>query len=284
MKNNISSFWSANKPKPRVVTNPTFQKMFPGESVTFQCLVIESSGWDYRWYRNGKEIEASNNPIHTIVSADLSDSGEYHCTATRGTFNTQSETTTLQVAGRHLFYTFVSLMYMSRVCYGTSLRRACHCVHFDFFWHFVILMISMCNFRTAYTDCETADFLVSSVPKWAGSVEVWSRQPHLDVHLAQEWRGAPRGLSPDPEWWWALSQHHVCQSNPPGELCLQSSTQTQKRHLCVQQHSYRHSLWWITFLHITSAPSVGWGPIGSLSTVNKKEQSTTCAKLSRLNK
>ncbi|XP_077430957.1 cell adhesion molecule CEACAM5 isoform X3 [Vanacampus margaritifer] len=91
----------ANKPKPMLVLNPQLQKMFPGESVTFQCVIEISSGWDYLWYHDDKEIQGSRNNSYTIVSLALSDSGRYHCKAKRGQspfYTEQSETSTLQVS------------------------------------------------------------------------------------------------------------------------------------------------------------------------------------------
>ncbi|XP_077369722.1 obscurin-like protein 1 [Festucalex cinctus] len=90
----------ANKPKPTLMLNPELQKMFPGESVTFQCVIM-SSGWDYLWYHDDKEIQGSLKNSSTIVSLALSDSGRYHCKAKRGQspfYTEQSETSTLQVS------------------------------------------------------------------------------------------------------------------------------------------------------------------------------------------
>ncbi|XP_037136662.1 titin isoform X2 [Syngnathus acus] len=91
----------ANKPKPTLVLKPTLQQMFPGESVTFQCGIKTSIGWDYVWYHNDTQIQGSFTDSHRIVPLALSHSGRYHCKAKRGQspfYTEQSETSTLQVS------------------------------------------------------------------------------------------------------------------------------------------------------------------------------------------
>ncbi|XP_061669289.1 B-cell receptor CD22-like [Syngnathoides biaculeatus] len=73
-----------NTPIPALVPDPKLEQMFPGESVTFQCMINVSSGWEYLWYHNDKEIQRCHNNICEIVSLALSDSGQYHCKAKRG--------------------------------------------------------------------------------------------------------------------------------------------------------------------------------------------------------
>ncbi|XP_051280945.1 titin [Dicentrarchus labrax] len=90
---------SANKPKPVVSQNPNHDKMFPGESVTFTCGNVLSTGWEYLWYHNGSKIEVSGSD-HTI-SVDYSKSGQYYCKAKRGKdpfYTEDSEITTLKVS------------------------------------------------------------------------------------------------------------------------------------------------------------------------------------------
>lgn len=99
----IPSYWLANKPKPMLVLNPKGQKMFPGESVTFQCVMDISTGWDYQWYHNDKQIQGSLENTFRIISLTMSDSGQYDCKAKRGhnPFYTQrSETSMLEVSGK----------------------------------------------------------------------------------------------------------------------------------------------------------------------------------------
>ncbi|XP_062283587.1 titin isoform X2 [Scomber scombrus] len=90
-----------NKPKPTVVLTSGFNKMFPGESVTFKCMVDVSSGWNYLWYHNGIEIEGSHDTAYTIDAIDHRKSGQYHCKAKRGKgpfITEQSDTITLLVS------------------------------------------------------------------------------------------------------------------------------------------------------------------------------------------
>nr|XP_046252037.1 titin isoform X2 [Scatophagus argus] len=92
---------SANKPKPTLSRSSNFDKMFPGESITFTCKVEESSGWEYLWYHNDTEIKASLLSTYKIVSIDKTNSGYYYCKAKRGQapfYTDKSETTILQVS------------------------------------------------------------------------------------------------------------------------------------------------------------------------------------------
>ncbi|KAM6983048.1 cell adhesion molecule CEACAM5 [Tautogolabrus adspersus] len=88
-----------NKPKPAMSQKPTFDKMFPGESVTFTCTVHGSTGWEYLWFHDNKEIHASSS--YTINPIGHINSGRYHCQAKRGTvpfYSEDSATTDLQVS------------------------------------------------------------------------------------------------------------------------------------------------------------------------------------------
>uniref|UniRef100_UPI0037E79CD5 Fc receptor-like protein 5 isoform X2 n=1 Tax=Semicossyphus pulcher TaxID=241346 RepID=UPI0037E79CD5 len=85
-----------NKPTPTVTQKPDFGEMFPSENVTFTCTVQGSSGWEYMWFHDGKEIQTSSSFTITIGHPH---SGKYHCQAKRGPFLTEeSTTTTLQVS------------------------------------------------------------------------------------------------------------------------------------------------------------------------------------------
>uniref|UniRef100_A0AAQ4Q223 Ig-like domain-containing protein n=1 Tax=Gasterosteus aculeatus aculeatus TaxID=481459 RepID=A0AAQ4Q223_GASAC len=78
-----------------------FDKMFPGESVTFTCKVDVSDGWLYLWYHDGTEVQPSSVGTYTIASIDHTHSGKYHCKAKRanGPFYTEeSDTTALHVS------------------------------------------------------------------------------------------------------------------------------------------------------------------------------------------
>ncbi|KAM9855233.1 sialoadhesin-like [Aulostomus maculatus] len=88
-------------PKPTVVQTPGFDRMFPGESVTFECLVDVSSEWDYLWYHNNHEIQVSSSKTYEKASIDLSDGGRYHCKAKRSKepfYTEESTAATLQVS------------------------------------------------------------------------------------------------------------------------------------------------------------------------------------------
>ncbi|XP_070695542.1 basement membrane-specific heparan sulfate proteoglycan core protein [Pempheris klunzingeri] len=90
-----------NKPRPMLKRSSNYDKMFPGESITFTCTVDVSSGWEYLWYHDGNEIPASNKSTYIIGDITHPSSGQYHCKARRGKspfYTEESDTTTLQVS------------------------------------------------------------------------------------------------------------------------------------------------------------------------------------------
>uniref|UniRef100_A0A3Q3F0I9 Titin-like n=1 Tax=Labrus bergylta TaxID=56723 RepID=A0A3Q3F0I9_9LABR len=85
--------------KPTMSQKPNFNKMFPGESVTFTCKVDGSYGWEYLWFHDGKEIYASSS--YTINSVGHPNKGQYRCQAKRGKipfYSEKSTPTVLQVS------------------------------------------------------------------------------------------------------------------------------------------------------------------------------------------
>ncbi|XP_045913321.1 carcinoembryonic antigen-related cell adhesion molecule 5-like isoform X1 [Micropterus dolomieu] len=71
-----------DKPKPLLTQHPDADKMYTGESVSFECKVELSSGWDYIWYKNGEALSI-NSSHFSIDPANLSNTGTYECMATR---------------------------------------------------------------------------------------------------------------------------------------------------------------------------------------------------------
>ncbi|XP_077947337.1 hemicentin-1 isoform X3 [Gasterosteus aculeatus] len=101
ISNSIKITVHANKPKPTLTRSSNFDKMFPGESVTFTCKVDVSDGWVYLWYHYETQVQASSIGTYTIASIDHPHSGKYHCQAKRanGPFHTEeSDTTALHVS------------------------------------------------------------------------------------------------------------------------------------------------------------------------------------------
>ncbi|XP_072223487.1 basement membrane-specific heparan sulfate proteoglycan core protein isoform X2 [Leuresthes tenuis] len=89
------------KPKPTVTVSPSFAPMYPEESVLLTCTVSVSSGWDYVWFHNGKEIQAANSDTYRIAPIVHSSSGEYRCKAKRGEgpfYSEESDAYSLQVS------------------------------------------------------------------------------------------------------------------------------------------------------------------------------------------
>lgn len=60
---------------------PDAEKVYIGEPVYFECQVKLSSGWEYIWYKDGKQITV-NSPF-SIPSAASFDNGTYKCMARR---------------------------------------------------------------------------------------------------------------------------------------------------------------------------------------------------------
>ncbi|XP_077585900.1 hemicentin-1 [Stigmatopora nigra] len=91
----------ANKPEPTLGLDPKLEQMFPGEYVTYQCMINVSSGWEYLWFHDNNEIKESHNNTHDIVSLALSHNGKYSCQAKRGGrpfYTERSRTLTLRVS------------------------------------------------------------------------------------------------------------------------------------------------------------------------------------------
>ncbi|XP_068180932.1 obscurin-like protein 1 isoform X2 [Antennarius striatus] len=98
--NSLGLTVNAYTPKPTLSRTSNFNKMYPGESITFTCVVHGSSGWEYMWYHDGNLIQGKDS-TYFIRSIDHSNSGQYHCKASRGKadfYTDNSPTTTLQVS------------------------------------------------------------------------------------------------------------------------------------------------------------------------------------------
>ncbi|KAM8754905.1 hemicentin-1 [Acanthopagrus schlegelii] len=77
-----------NKPKPSMTQNPNIDKLYAGESVSFECKIEHSSGWEYYWYKDGKELPGPNS-MYSIDDAKLSSNGTYKCRARRNNYYTE---------------------------------------------------------------------------------------------------------------------------------------------------------------------------------------------------
>ncbi|XP_034732659.1 hemicentin-1-like [Etheostoma cragini] len=71
-----------NKPKPVMTQQPDVDKVYSGESVSFECKVSLSSGWVYRWYKDETPLQINSSSFN-IHDATLSNSGTYKCMAMR---------------------------------------------------------------------------------------------------------------------------------------------------------------------------------------------------------
>uniref|UniRef100_A0A3P9ILQ2 Ig-like domain-containing protein n=1 Tax=Oryzias latipes TaxID=8090 RepID=A0A3P9ILQ2_ORYLA len=77
----FSPFFPESLPKPQLSKNLAFDPMYVGESVSFTCKVSVSSGWKYKWYKDGNVLANSEESI--TINLGLQDKGEYWCNASR---------------------------------------------------------------------------------------------------------------------------------------------------------------------------------------------------------
>uniref|UniRef100_A0A3B5KB32 Ig-like domain-containing protein n=2 Tax=Takifugu rubripes TaxID=31033 RepID=A0A3B5KB32_TAKRU len=71
-----------NKPQPLMTQQPDVEKVYIGEPVSFKCEIKDSAGWEYVWFKDGKELPLNTNVLD-IPHASLSDSGTYECKGIR---------------------------------------------------------------------------------------------------------------------------------------------------------------------------------------------------------
>uniref|UniRef100_A0A3B3C7J8 Ig-like domain-containing protein n=2 Tax=Oryzias melastigma TaxID=30732 RepID=A0A3B3C7J8_ORYME len=89
----------AEKAKPHVTRSQSFETMYPGESIEFNCSVRVATDWIYMWFLNGSEIQGVNNHIYRIDKIDHSNHGQYFCKAKRDSFfSDESDKLSLQVS------------------------------------------------------------------------------------------------------------------------------------------------------------------------------------------
>ncbi|KAE8293501.1 hypothetical protein D5F01_LYC08613 [Larimichthys crocea] len=77
------------KPSATLIQDPDYKTMFPGESVSFNCHINVSIGWEYLWYKDGTKLAETGNK-YTIKSVGTTNQGSYQCQAKRGTDQTFS--------------------------------------------------------------------------------------------------------------------------------------------------------------------------------------------------
>ncbi|XP_005808717.3 titin-like isoform X2 [Xiphophorus maculatus] len=80
---NISTVSVYDKlPTPTLSRDPIFTPMYSGETVKLKCAVDVSSGWSYRWYKDGSTLNKPGKELS--IDLKVSDKGGYSCEATRG--------------------------------------------------------------------------------------------------------------------------------------------------------------------------------------------------------
>uniref|UniRef100_A0A8C2ZIF9 Ig-like domain-containing protein n=1 Tax=Cyclopterus lumpus TaxID=8103 RepID=A0A8C2ZIF9_CYCLU len=70
------------QPKPLMTQQPDVEKVYTGESVSFECKVELSSGWAYHWYKDGTQLPINTNSFN-IRDANLTNGGAFVCLAIR---------------------------------------------------------------------------------------------------------------------------------------------------------------------------------------------------------
>ena len=88
-------------PKPVMTQEPKADKVYVGESVSLNCEVKISSGWEYLWKKDGGALPHKSHTFK-IHNASSSDNGNYECTAKRekSTYQTpHSSGRSLQISG-----------------------------------------------------------------------------------------------------------------------------------------------------------------------------------------
>ncbi|XP_030589104.1 hemicentin-1 [Archocentrus centrarchus] len=71
------------KPKVTLVQNPKHDLMHSEDSVSFNCHVNVSTGWEYLWYKDDRQLDSSGSD-HNISSVVTTNSGSYTCKVKRG--------------------------------------------------------------------------------------------------------------------------------------------------------------------------------------------------------
>uniref|UniRef100_A0A8C6UXY0 Ig-like domain-containing protein n=1 Tax=Neogobius melanostomus TaxID=47308 RepID=A0A8C6UXY0_9GOBI len=83
-----------------VQRDPAWTEVFSGESLTLRCEVEDEGGseWSYDWMKSGV-IKSTATREYTLSNVSVSDSGDYRCRATSGTYQITmwSQKTRLQV-------------------------------------------------------------------------------------------------------------------------------------------------------------------------------------------
>lgn len=75
-------FVSETTPTPTVSKSPAFNPMYVGETVTFTCSVLVSSGWQYHWYKDGAPLPSLTGSTISLLLGQ-SDGGRFSCEARR---------------------------------------------------------------------------------------------------------------------------------------------------------------------------------------------------------
>lgn len=89
--------------KPYITSNPKSQSV-PFESETTFSVEVAGASPSYQWYFNGSALSGATSSSYTIPSTTEDEVGEYYCEIKNSYGTTKSNTATLEVRYRSLFY------------------------------------------------------------------------------------------------------------------------------------------------------------------------------------
>lgn len=185
---------------------PNVDKVYTGESVSFECEVELSSGWEYLWYKDGASL-VTNSSSFKIHDANLLHSGIYECMARRHktTYTTErSDVRTLRISGEPEKVTlcwcvlFRGIMQPSPVhgfhavkCYGKNQIQRGY-LH-GYLWDIKKGLMCLFLLRNSCSIFEEHNPVVGRVPCRECEVELWDGrlQLWLDLYMVQRWTEGP---------------------------------------------------------------------------------------------
>ncbi|XP_035238211.1 Fc receptor-like protein 4 [Anguilla anguilla] len=122
-----------SSPAVRLTANPPWPDVFPGETITLTCQVIESEGWTLLWIRHRQgsvtqlKASSSNGSVSVLVlsAVEQRQSGKYQCEAVKGNERAFSNIHTIIVSGDHPQTVIVTDPPASVMFTGEAVSLAC---------------------------------------------------------------------------------------------------------------------------------------------------------------
>ena len=82
---------------PFITSNPSGESVVINDSVTFNVVATGTAPLTYQWQKNGSNVAGATNSSYSIIYAQLSDVGGYHCIVTNACGFAISQTAGLTV-------------------------------------------------------------------------------------------------------------------------------------------------------------------------------------------